>query len=87
MGSVEASNSAGRDWAVPTARILSAATGGTRVSDSMLRLSVLSSEIKEMVGCRAGIRLGDQVAVSASLRGWFLPGFETGGNERSAADR
>lgn len=81
---MKASDSAGRDWAVPTARILSTATGGTRVSDSMLRLSV---EIKEMVGCGAGIRLGDQVAVSTSLLEWFLPGFKTGGNERSAADR
>lgn len=48
-------------------RMLCGSTGGTRVSDSTLSVSVLSSVSKEMVGCWAGIRLGDRLAVSVSL--------------------
>lgn len=56
----------------PTARMQSVSAGGTRVSDSMPRESELLVEMREMVGCGAGIRLGDKLAVSASA---FLPRF------------
>lgn len=61
----------------PTVRMLSVSTGGTSVSDSKLSVSVPSLESREMVGCGAGIRLGDKFAVSGSvLLARLLPGFE-----------
>lgn len=64
--------------------MLCGSTGGTRVSDSTLSVSVLSSVSKEMVGCWAGIRLGDRLAVSVSL-GFtaFLLDLETAGRVSS----
>lgn len=41
-------------------------TGGTRVSDSTLSVSAVSSQSREMVGCWAGMRLGDRLTVSTS---------------------
>lgn len=41
-------------------------TGGTRVSDSTLSVSAVSSHSREMLGCWAGVRLGDRLAVSTS---------------------
>ena len=50
-------------------------TGGTRVSDSTLSVSAASSQSREMVGCWAGVRLGDRVTVSTSaLLARLLPG-------------
>lgn len=50
-------------------------TGGTRVSDSTLSVSAASSQSREMVGCWAGMRLGDRVTVSTSaLLARLLPG-------------
>lgn len=42
-------------------------TGGMRVSDSTLRVSAVSSQSREMVGCWAGMRLGDRLTVSTSV--------------------
>lgn len=47
-------------------RRLWGSTGGTRVSDSTLSVSAVSSQSREMVGCWAGMRLGDRLTVSAS---------------------
>lgn len=41
-------------------------TGGTRVSDSTLSVSAVSSHSREMVGCRVGVRLGDRLTASTS---------------------
>lgn len=50
-------------------------TGGTRVSDSTLSVLALSSQSREMVGCGAGMRLGDRLTGSASaLFARLLPG-------------
>lgn len=59
--------------------------GGTSVRDSTLKVSVLSFEMREMVGCGAGMRLGDKLAVSASVL--LLPGFELCAEESSAAGK
>lgn len=69
---VQTAGSTAGGRAQPTARMLSVSTGGTSVSDSTLRVSVLSLEMREMVGCWAGVRLGDKFEVSTSK---FLPGF------------
>lgn len=59
-------------------RMLCGSTGGTSVSDSTLSASVLSSVINDIVGCCAGIRLGERFAVSVSLFFTaFLLDFET----------
>lgn len=69
----------------PTARMQSVSTGGTSVSDSIPRESELLVEMREMVGCGAGIRLGDRLAVSRSeLLPRFLPDLERGTEESSA---
>lgn len=47
-------------------RRLWGSTGGTRVSDSTLSVSAVSSQSREMVGCWVGMRLGDRLTVSAS---------------------
>lgn len=47
-------------------RRLQGSTGGTRVSDSTLSVSAVSSQSREMVGCWAGMRLGDRLTGSAS---------------------
>lgn len=59
-------------------RRLWGSTGGTRVSDSTLSVSAVSSQSREMVGCWAGTRLGDRLAVStAALLAMFLLGLES----------
>lgn len=47
-------------------RRLWGSTGGMRVSDSTLSVSAVSSQSREMVGCWAGMRLGDRLTVSVS---------------------
>lgn len=60
-----AAGTGGRGMAV-RARRLWESTGGMSVSDSTLSVSAVSSQSREMVGCWAGMRLGDRVTASPS---------------------